>query len=81
MRGPHQDGRTTWIAPCQKSYTPNPIFCLTFLAKCVFMFGNGCGTARPRGVPLVTELLYCIGVSVEARIPSEDFVNFVIGKP
>ena len=33
MGGTLQD-RTIWIAPCQKPYTPNPIFCLTFLVRC-----------------------------------------------
>ena len=81
MRGTRQDGRMTWTAPCQKPYTPNLIFCLAFLAKYVFMFCNGYGAAWSRGVPLVTGLLYCICVSVEARVASQDFVNFVIGKP
>ena len=53
----------------------------SILAKYVFMFCNGYGAAWSRGVPLVTGLLYCICVSVEARVVSQDFVNFVIGKP
>ena len=55
--------------------------CLTFLVKYVFMFRNGFGTAQSKGVQLATALLYSICVSVEARVASKDFVNFVIGKP
>ena len=81
MRGASQDGRTTWIASCQKALHTQFNLCLTFLVKYVFMFRNGFGTAQSKGVQLATALLYSICVSVEARVASKDFVNFVIGKP
>ena len=80
MRSPSQDERIAWITSRQKPYTPKPAFCLTFLMRYVFMFCNNHCAALLRTIPLATELLYCIRVSVE-HILSEDFVNFVTGKP